>query len=328
MNQDYTEIDALIAKVFAHEATPDEVASLRTWETISPQNTQYIKESTWLWAQMEKSAPVLQQPIDTESALLKVRTQIQAVPKATKAKVFSWTFPLGVAASLAILFSVFWWTREDIKPGEVHLAENQPKQIILKDNSSVNLNSEARLELNKGFGTQNRRMKLQGKAYFVVTPDTKKPFVIEASGMEIEVVGTQFLVQQTDQNVIVTVTEGKVLMRTATQLQYLVAGEAYKFDAKTGQIQAIAKPSINPAAYATKRLLFDNEPLASVLRTIEDTYQVQCVMENDAMLNCPLSARFDQQTLAGVISVLQETYGFQVTQTSKEIRFKSGTCDE
>lgn len=64
--------------------------------------------------------------------------------------------------------------------------------IMLVDGTKVWVNAATEIYYPVKFVGKERRVWLEGEAYFEVTKDAAKPFIVEVNGMEIKVYGTQF----------------------------------------------------------------------------------------------------------------------------------------
>jgi len=87
-------------------------------------------------------------------------------------------------------------------------------QCLFQDGSIAYLNSESKIIYPVKFGLFERRIQLEGEAYFKVEHNTRRPFVVEFEGGEIRVLGTSFNVKayRGDDIVAVTLDEGRVVL--------------------------------------------------------------------------------------------------------------------
>lgn len=85
-------------------------------------------------------------------------------------------------------------------------------QLILADGTKVWLNSESSLTYPVNFSEQTREVYLTGEAFFDVTTDKEKPFIVKTATSDVKVYGTQFNVMAyEDDNVTeTTLVEGSV----------------------------------------------------------------------------------------------------------------------
>lgn len=322
MDHDYTDIDALIAKCLADEATAQERAQLTQWRGASSENQKYYTDAEWLWQQTTEHPHVVQ--VDTETALAQVKTRIKSAP--TKS-ISMWYRSAGIAAAIAMLMGV-WWLIQKPQTTEYQLvASSTLLRDTLTDGSAVVLKPGAGLVVTQQFGQQERRVRLTGDAYFHVSADAEKPFVVEAGEVQVRVVGTQFLVSQDPDATTITVTEGKVEMRFAQSVVMLKAGQSAQWTRGSAEVVRLGQPDLNAAAFANRQFVFNNMALSQVLEQITEVYGIDCLLENQSLAQCPLTARFDQQSLEQITAILQETYGFEVTKTAQTITFKGGACE-
>jgi transmembrane sensor len=325
MQHDYTETDQLIAKYLAGEANQAEIAQLETWRAASADNQKYFAESKWLWEQATPQITDIH--VDTDAALQQVKAKLSHTQqRARTRKLTPWL--MGVAASLALLVAAWWNFKTPQSPENQIFATTSYLRDTLTDGSCVTLNKQSGLVITRNFGQNERRVKLTGEAFFQVQSDAQKTFIVETGKLEVRVVGTQFHVATVLDTTTVTVTEGKVAIQfEGKQLSLLTAGQAAKFRSDGTFISAIQEPNLNVAAYATRQFRFERTELQTVLNQIADTYHINLKLENQALAQCPLTARFDQQSLEQITTILQETFGFEVVKDAQTIIFKGGTCD-
>ena len=124
-----------------------------------------------------------------------------------------------VAASLLIpilIFSTVYLYREMDHykqiPNIVSVNRGQRAGITLPDGTIVHLNSESKLTYTPEFNGKLREVSLEGEAFFEVTPNKEKPFIVKTSVFDVEVLGTSFNVSvYNDENIVETaLIEGKV----------------------------------------------------------------------------------------------------------------------
>ncbi|GLB52972.1 iron dicitrate transporter FecR [Neptunitalea chrysea] len=140
--------------------------------------------------------------------------QTKATPK--KSKVFRLHTWYKVAAAVVLLIGVgsmaYFGTNiyNALSYDSVSVAANEnPQQFTLPDGSEVWLNSGTTLYYDKSF-QENRFSKLDGEAFFKVTKNKERPFIIKTGDISTRVVGTQFNVKEDKNHIKVTVTEGEV----------------------------------------------------------------------------------------------------------------------
>ena len=85
--------------------------------------------------------------------------------------------------------------------------------ITLADGTNVWLNARTTIQYPITFNEKERLVKLDGEAYFDVTKDKSKPFIVQTNNYNVEVLGTKFDVDSYSETEIFETT-GKTACRT------------------------------------------------------------------------------------------------------------------
>lgn len=135
-----------------------------------------------------------------------VRIGRVSILKTKKRAALRWA---GLAAALAIaaVGLTYWWERP---PLAIALeSASRSRSATLPDGSSLVLSARSALDIN--FTGRERRLSLnRGEGYFRVQHDARRPFVVQAGGLEVTAIGTIFDVRRDRDVIIVTVAEGSV----------------------------------------------------------------------------------------------------------------------
>jgi transmembrane sensor len=119
------------------------------------------------------------------------------------------TIPWVVAAGVSLIAVAAGWLALRSGATTIETDRAERREVVLKDGSVVNLEPETALRVN--LGRQQRYIVLaRGRALFHVAKDPTRPFIVHAGDTDVRAVGTIFGVEETGQNIIVTVSEGKV----------------------------------------------------------------------------------------------------------------------
>lgn len=152
-------------------------------------------------------------------------------------------------------------------------APGRPAAVTLPDGSRVTLNGGSRLRVRLGQADRRARL-FVGEALFEVRPDAQKPFWVEAGARNVRVVGTQFNVIADRGDVSVAVREGVVEIHGPTSaargaMARLGPGRRFRHDGASGADRLDAVDPGAVAAWTLGHLVFREETLASVARTLE-----------------------------------------------------------
>jgi transmembrane sensor len=188
---------------------------------------------------------------------------------------------VGFAAALTAVFVLAYvgWQRTAVIKVATGLGEQHSK--VLPDHSVVELNTQS--EIRVAFTAAERRVELiRGEAFFDVAKDPSRPFIVVTDLATARAIGTRFSVYRSQTGTIVTVAEGRVLVRDKQAASDPTAGEASPAHSNptdavevTPGIQAEAQPG-RPVltrqanvertfAWRDRRLVFDGQPLSAVV---------------------------------------------------------------
>jgi ferric-dicitrate binding protein FerR (iron transport regulator) len=206
-------------------------------------------------------------------------------------------------------------TQKDLSPaGKLEFNEIQtPKggqfEVVLPDGSKVWLNSESSVRFPVSFvSLKERRVELDGEAYFEVTHNVKQPFRVSSGKQVVEVLGTHFDIMSYDKLKGIKTTllqgsvkvsgngDGKAVLKPGQQSIYT---NENKISVSTVKVEQVV-------AWKNGYFLFDDERLEDIIATISRWYDFNAVFEDNTLKDekfGAFTARFsDISTLLDVIS--------------------------
>ncbi len=229
-----------------------------------------------------------------------------------------------IAAVAAILIigtiSVYYFVQIYQTP-ETIVAQASPnertKEIFLSDGSKVWLNRNASLEYPEIFGKYSRDVELTGEAFFEVSKNPDKPFIVSTSNSSIKVLGTSFNVSSTSKKTKVTVTTGKVKVTNADGSNKVVITKGYSASVSGNQVEKFQTENQNYLSWKTGEFVFENVEINKVIEDLNTYYQKQLSIEGSPENNCLLTADFNQAKLQDVIEIIELTCDVNVSVTDK-----------
>lgn len=163
-------------------------------------------------------------------------------------------------------------------------------QITLPDGTHVWLNAASKISFPSQFSGKNRKILLKGEAYFEVSKNKNKPFIVETDKQEITVLGTQFNVNAyTDEPVVkTTLIEGSVRIglsgqQSAQHSKVLMPGcEAIN----TGTNIEMYKVDTDLAvAWKNNQFIFESDDIRYIMRMIARWYNVEVEYQGEIPSN-------------------------------------------
>jgi transmembrane sensor len=307
MKEFLPKIDELIAKVLTDEATVTEQVELKNWLTESPDNQQYFEALQTVWTSSGDAVPTLD--VDTDKAWVAVRKRIHT-PKPLTINRLSASFVWKAAAAIALLVTATWFFMQQEKaiPPISILADLTARKDTLTDGSIIELNKKSSLTYQPS--KKERRVKMEGEAYFAVAPDKTKPFVIEVKNLEILVVGTAFKVDnfsQTDK-IIIVVEEGIVKLKGVSAEETLIKGQKAIYNTLTQKFEQEENKQSNLVQEEIKLGVFDfnKVPVKNVLSKVSEYFKVPIDVKfnSDCNLSSPLNFN---DSIEDILSIVTET---------------------
>lgn len=163
------------------------------------------------------------------------------------------------------------------------------KRFTLPDGSLVKLKPGAKLEYQKPFIGKERRVSLQGEAYFLVSKDHLHPFTVDAGGILTTALGTSFTItaKQGSHSFKVVLHTGKILVKPAEKWpkakafqEILLAGSQLVYHQHSAKLQVSNTQERKPVAAAVpQQLVFNQTPLQEVLAQIETSFGIKIKYE-------------------------------------------------
>lgn len=321
--------DDLLVKYLVGEATPAEVEAIQNWIAASPANRQEYDNFKLIWDESRQIAST--KNLDEDAAYLRLQKRISNTvttptqpARIHKMKTSWW---VGIAASLLLICTVAWLTIShyyDNRNIAFIKIESEAKTRVqtLPDGSVVTLNSHSTLIYPEKFTGKIRPVTMLGEAFFKVTPDKTKPFIIRVNGVTVRVVGTSFNIKSRDGKTQVIVETGIVNVSEKKKSVNLNPGEKVFVTGKDG-LQT--KESIKGRLYnyyATHELVCDETPLHELVSSLNEVYDAHIVIGNKAIASLPITTVFKDQSLDQVLLVISETFKIKVERGKKGIVLK------
>lgn len=207
------EIDNLILEYLHGQLDDIGKKELCTWINSNPKNRKYFIQTCAMWElsslgadevkfDKQKNWEIMSQRISPESKIRKLITRWASI-----AAIF-------VLAFGSSYFSIRFFESENKTHAVTasYVINEAPmgnmSKITLPDGSEIWLNAGSKIKYATNFNVEDRYVNLKGEAYFHVSTNKEKPFIVNASGIEVKATGTKFNVKAyADEEVIETTLE-------------------------------------------------------------------------------------------------------------------------
>ena len=254
-------------------------------QELTKEELEDFKESSdyFLYDKIAMMSAQLEAPeFEKEKVLGNIKAKL-ATSDVTKkrAKVINLNWIYGAAASVLLLFSLFYYVNQPVcyKTGY-----GEQMAITLPDGSEVLLNSKSSIEYDEKKWDSKRKLNLSGEAFFKVEKGEKFSVVTEYG--EVNVLGTQFNVNASSKFIEVQCFEGKVKVVSEDIESILTKGRAFRNMDKPEEWEILqSEPS-----WKNGETSFKSIPLKYVIRSIENQYGIEIKSTNlsAAAMSTPL----------------------------------------
>ncbi len=158
-------------------------------------------------------------------------------------------------------------------------------ELVLSDGTVVLLNADSKITFPTRFTGNKRTVKLVGEAYFKVSKNKHRPFIVETGNLYTKVLGTEFnLKAYPHSDVNVTLIKGSVAVNAEGKEVMLKPGE----NAEYSEDKDIEVTTVDTEGYIQWKdgyFYFDNVPLIDVVRDLGRWYNVNIEIRNNSLMS-------------------------------------------
>jgi ferric-dicitrate binding protein FerR (iron transport regulator) len=184
------------------------------------------------------------------------------------------------------------------------------------------MNSQSTIVYPAKFNGRFRPVSLRGEAFFKVTPDKTKPFIIEVNNVKIKVIGTSFNVKGRNGQTEVTVETGIVKVSKNQNSIDLNPGERITITPRQVLLSKQTSKGKLYNYYLTRQLICDQTPLTELVQTLNEVYGTHITIANKLLEGLPITTTFQNQSLDEILTVISETFKIKVERNGKQIILK------
>lgn len=315
--------------------------ALAEWMARSPRHASELRRLAKLWGTVDQLLDEAVTPVDSSAR----RSVMQVVLLWFKHRPLIFSGYVGAALASFLLLSVIWvfYAQPSSPLNAMYQTEiGESRNILLTDGSTATLNTNSLIEFEYTDNFRKIRL-LRGEALFEVVKDPKRPFQVYAGKSMVEAVGTAFLVRLYDEEFDVTVTEGVVQLKSASE----EVDHAVNTPAEEDRSQTIAAPAvlsvgqtvrvkmdhsmpmsvaqIEPAAIEKRvawrkgLLIFDGDSLENVVNEVA-RYMSKTIVITDTELGAlEMSGVFRTGDLDSLLSALEASLNVEVLHAHEDI---------
>lgn len=313
LNINNTKDSEIIARYLSGEMSNDELTRFEKDIESFPENKNLITEMKQHWNKMgqykekrevdaNKGWQTLFDRLDTEDLIPETKVvEHKLIP--VWAKYAASIIVLLTVASLSV-YTVF---RNDTSLISLNTGI-EPNTLIqtLNDGSVIYLANNTQFSYPQEFGSKERKVNLNGEAYFDIAPNPKKPFRIETDKVIVEVLGTAFNVKSDNNEPFeLVVDHGKVrvtLKSDPSQTIIVLPGE--RISASNSHLVKSKNTDANYFAWKTKQMQFKDESLSNIINVINKNYKSNIKLYDNQLAERKLTVTFYNNSISKVTELI------------------------
>ncbi|HVI43353.1 MAG TPA: FecR domain-containing protein [Chitinophaga sp.] len=224
---------------------------------------------------------------------------------------------------------------QNVSLAEIHTENGVRSKTILPDGSTVWLNGGSNLQYQPGMkGANGREVMLSGEAFFEVSPDAARPFVIRSNGMTVRVLGTSFNIKAypgdatmetsliTGALEIIPGNDPASAVRLAPNqkiiIPYVPGNNATAASYHVENIRPQEEGMISETAWRDNYLVFNNDSFSEIALKIERWYGVKVYLQDKQLKDYHFTGTFSKESYKEVLEALKATSSFRYRITGNE----------
>lgn len=320
----------LLEKYIQDRCTPEELQKVLPY-IDTPQGRRELEEL--LMADWENFVP--EEAEDGVAGEWQDRLTNQAGKKSGKSAILrqSW---IGYAAAVLLVTSFgFYFLSQQKRSNEeiqqVAMVEKfNPRGtrtiLTLSDSSVVYLGAESRIRYPERFTGTKREVCLEGEAFFEISHNRKKPFIVHTGTVETQVLGTSFKIEAfKDQLLTVSVATGKVSVghkenSTLTSLAILTPGEMVSWNSSANSTEISHIPMGDVRNLKNGNLAYTDARLDKIAQDLGRWYNTKVVITNPKIAVYQLSITINgKASINGALDAITAATGLKYKITNNQI---------
>lgn len=198
-------------------------------------------------------------------------------------------------------------------------------RIMLEDSTEVWLNAESQLIYPENFTDKERRVTVNGEAYFKVKKDSLRPFYVESAGMEIRVYGTEFNINAyaEDANIYTTLVSGSIALKPQHDTQAeLVLTPGHQAIFQKDDCSTFVRPVDTRAVtgWHEGRFSFEEQTLEQIMLTLARWYDFDYEITDSRLARTVFKGSAPRYSeLSEVLSILEKSGGINFRVKGEKI---------
>jgi transmembrane sensor len=254
------------------------------------------------------------------------------------------------AASVMLMIGVGWWyfksdnSSNNLQPQvyrsvSTKITNNDKiavKTITLPDSSSIRLSAQSNVQYHM-IGEGDRKVYLEGDAFFSVARDEKRPFYVFCNGLVTKVIGTSFKISSAaNGEVKVEVSSGKVQVyrednldeKEKTMILTPNQSVVYRKNDLLLTRSVVARPKVLVSAERLKLYTYVDTPLSQIFEGLEEVYGIKMIYDEEKFKDCKLNMVLSDESLFEKLELIGKVVEGHYNIIDGQVIFIGDGCSE
>ncbi len=215
---------------------------------------------------------------------------------------------------------------KNVQNNHLVIPKGKTYKLLLSDGTKIWLNSETEITYPTRFVGNKRVVNLIGEAFFEVAKNKEKPFIVNANGMEVKVLGTSFNIScyTTDKTFNTTLINGSVSVKTNNkEAQTIVPSEQLTYYKESEQTTIHTVNTELFTSWINGEYIFKDTTLEEIVKKLQRWYDFSVNYEDESLKHNRYSLTADRNTnLDHLLEVISYTSNVKLERINNIINIK------
>ncbi|MDR1200722.1 MAG: FecR family protein [Tannerellaceae bacterium] len=217
-------------------------------------------------------------------------------------------FMLLLATGITVYF--YDQGKSNLSDTTVAVEKGQKASIILPDGTKVWINSDSEVTYGTHFNHKERVVQLHGEAFFEVTPDKERAFIVQTGGIAVKVLGTSFNIKSYDdeEHISIALMTGKVDVESDYDKITMLPNHITVYNKLNHRMQNNQVSNAwEYAGWKDNILNFKPETFENIAKILERYYNTTIIFESEALKKLRFRGSLKNTSLESILQILSLT---------------------
>ncbi|WP_455587393.1 FecR family protein [Bacteroides sp.] len=281
--------EEIIAKFLMGKCTEEELIQVNLWIKESDENAHKLFRMEEIYHLGKERHALSQKRMDMAEKSLYKRIAEEEAKRNRRLTIHRW---MKYAAIITVILLTgtgisYWIGQNDLNNNWMMAvaSETSVEEVTLPDGTKVWLNQSAILKYPREFSEKERNVYLEGEAYFEVTKNKARPFIVKSEAMQVKVLGTifNFKSKKSCNSAEATLIEGEIEVKGNNEEGMIILSPGQKAELNRANKRLTVKQvdARLDAVWHDNLIPFEKADIYSIAKTLERFYNVKIILSPD-----------------------------------------------